>query len=217
MEVQESKHQVRTNGSISPTNRWLSFAGHLNEQEEELQNRALNQLFDKYPGLRMQTNQREQIFRQLALLNAQYQFAESRKTPATFIPHTITLNLLGSGEGGQAVDQILPANPARLSMTLLAGNTTAFIASTHLQSLPNFGTPLVRVPYFELPMGTRWPVESTGPLFAIGSSTSTVCYLTVIEEVYKIPTKLSKLWAIANKEERHLINHHWIEGLLEDL
>jgi hypothetical protein len=199
---------------VSQTNGWLSFSSHFNEEEQELQERSLKE--GRYRGVPIVNDQLEKVYRMLCLLNYQEQLKESTKVPSVMIPHTITLNLLNAGEGGAALDQVLPGNNSRNQMHIMAAGATAFIGALHLQSLPALGTPLVRVPYFELPVGNRWPINAKGPVYAIGSSATIVCTLTIVEEVFATPMVLSKLWKIANREERKLIGHNWLESL-EDI
>lgn len=201
------------------TNSWLSlgFKTALNDEEVRLQQKALNELNNR--PIHAQMIQLESLYKQIALLNYQIQDSEARKTPGRIITSTIQLNLLGQATDG-AVDQILPSNRSRKALSIIADVESAYISNEKLQSIQsitNVGS-LVRVPYAEIPVGIRVPLDSTAPLYAISSSNATACILTIIEEVYITPNKLSDQYKLAKAEEEGITSRgNWIERAIDSL
>ncbi len=196
------------------TNNWLSlgFKTALNDEEIEAQQKALNQ-FNLRP-IHAQVVQLEALYKQLALLNYQYQSAEARKTPSTFKTWTVQLNLLGSAEDG-AVDQILKGDSSRKSVTIIAETEAAIISHSKLQSIQTVAAvgSLVTLPYAIIPIGVRTPIQAKSSLYAVSNNNATASVLTIIEELYSTPLTLSVDYKIAKEEERGVVGKNdWFEN-----
>jgi hypothetical protein len=198
------------------TNAWMSlgFKKAMNEEELERQKQIASH-YDSHP-LDVPRMQLEHIYRQISLLNYFIQDSEARKTPGGFQTYTIQLNLLGSTAiGAGALDQILPANRSRNEMAIVAGNAPCFISHRNLQTLPAIGT-LLTAEYAEIPMGVRWPLATTEPLYAVSASAVTNTVLTIVETSFRTPLKLKQGFKVAREEERHTVNHsNWLEDLID--
>jgi hypothetical protein len=199
------------------SNEWLThgFRKSLNAEELQLQREA-HAFYQLHPEQGMPL-QLEQIYRQLAYLNASMQLSESRKTPAEYRTYTVLLNLLGSAESG-AMDQVLPGNASRKNLHLYATNGSCFISWRRLQTIPNpnLQAPLQVHDYAFIPEAVRWPLESSAPMYAISASdlAASQCTLTVIEELYHVPKNLRGEYAVAKKGEGDKIQKaDWLEDL----
>lgn len=186
------------------TNAWLSLGWKTakNDQELELQRQALK--IAKTTDIEMK--QREMIFRQLALLNYLTQSEEARKVPTEFRSYTVQLDVQGGPLGG-AFDQVLPSNPRRKRLTLLVSNVDAFISHEQVSTLQPLGV-LQVVNYIQIQQGISWPIESSGPLWAVSADTLNNATLGIVEELYKRPITLSSQHLIADMEERRKLQKH---------
>lgn len=195
-------------------NHWMShsFIRDKNESEEMLQKAAARE-FQKFDPTKRTTMQLDQIWKQLAYMNALSQFTESRKTPGSLNTYTVILNLYGQAADG-AMDQFLPANPRRAKVTLYASEGSAYIAGDHLQSItplqdftPGGTTTTLSVQqYTFLPTTERWPFETTSALFGVSASLTTYCVLSIVEELYNMPLNL---------DGQHLASHKMDGARLE--
>lgn len=196
-------------GAVKPfvpdgqTNKWLSlgFKTALNEEEIKAQQEALEQI-NRAP-VHGQMLQLDNIYKMLALLNYQQQEDQARKSPSNFRSWTVQLNLLGAAADG-AVDQILPGDSARKRMTLIASTKDVIISHTKLASIQTTTTvgSLSILPYLILPVDVRLPIESKGALYAITNDTATNATLTIIEELYNMPKRLSEQYKDARDDEK---------------
>jgi hypothetical protein len=202
-------------------NHWMShpFFQSKNEQEEKLQKQA-HQKFQDFDPNKRTAMQLDGIWKQLAYLNALSQFTEARKTPGSANTYTVILNLFGQAADG-AMDQVLPFNPRRKRVTLYASEGSAYISSDHQQSItplqdftPGGSTSTLSVqPYFFLPTTQRWPLDTTTALYAVSSSNTTFCVLSMVEELFNMPTNLDRSFLNAHKHEASKVEKapNWME------
>jgi hypothetical protein len=202
-------------------NQWMShpFIRNFNSAEKNLQSDA-KRTFEKFDPNQRTAYQLDAIWKQLAYLNGLSQFQEARKTPGELNTYTVILNLFGNANSG-AVDQILPANPRRKRVTLYASEGNAYVSNDFVQTINppadftpgGTASPLSVQQYFFLPSAERWPLETNTSIFAIGASKTSICVLSVVEELYNQPRVFDKNYLNDHKHEGNKVEHavDWME------
>ena len=210
-------HQTRDKPG-SQSNSWMSLGFRKADNDEEIarQKKVVEEI-SQMPG-RGQMLQLEQIWRQIAMLNFLIQDTKSRETPGEFFTSTTILALLpapGSAGPASSDNQVLPANRARRRVTLLATNSDCFWSHKSLRNVTALSSLSAQQTgsFAQLPMDVKWDVHSTGAIYAISNNVDQATTLTMVEEIYNVPMKLSDVHKTLEREERSILHKgaNWIE------
>lgn len=198
------------------SNQWLSqgFKTALNDEEVKLQAQQ-EELFRKNPTF-SQRVQLEGIYRQIALLNYQFQTAEAKKTPDESRTSSVKLNILPTVNGNEVI-QVLARNQNRSKVVFTC--TESFILSpvpvSQINLISTTSAVETVVPYIIWPASTTLTIHSTSAFYAITGNDSTEGILSMVEEIYSTPKNMDTTFKVDRELERAIIDKsNFLESVL---